>query len=449
MASILEFIGIFSHAFVDIFAGGRSDIKVYLFPIFLLILAGIIFCVRKDYSSHSRIAVRIFWSCLVTGYIVGLALFIFFCTQYDLRFRDFLMTINGGEISSTQINHNHVLKGSFGLVLLSIGQKFFENLDAGTAFVDLIPNWALIMGFILIVICVLSTIALFMSTIHSKTSQRQKIFYSLAYAIGFFSLLKSVPDGGIFSAVTLPVLAAVIFGLSPTRKNAVISITLMVTYLLCVWIQLSTDIFLTTTDAFKFAVQGATACALVSLLFHLSSVEKIKRIDVLLVIFVAILIGQSIYTEVSKTYEYRRLSARGGIIALYTDPIQGENLIYKIGELSFYRIENDVSVSQLVRTHGLLDNIYPVAIPWSTCIPKDRQDLYRFNVTGPQEYHMGQGQVPASIMVKPQGMSGQGWFVYQVTITVKPCMPRHVNLIEEILRQNFGDTLIVSKLEQL
>ena len=187
-------------SFIDIFAGGRSDVKIILFALYSLLLVSIYFIFKNRSTKTPKW--KWFGISLLAMYIYGLFLYVFYALSNHLLLSDFFITGNNSEVSSSTIWHTHVAKGVMGQIIALFSKTNFTTMDNGGAYIGLIPSSVFLFGSLLFVIIILQAIVYFATSFKTfliDKNNRQKIFIILGYIIISFSLIKRSIDGGMLN----------------------------------------------------------------------------------------------------------------------------------------------------------------------------------------------------------------------------------------------------------
>ena len=208
------------YSFVNIFAGGRSEVKALLFLLYLCLLTILYFLFRNNnFRNFKWIYFTIGILCL---YIYGFILQISYTLINNFSLTDFVITGKNGEISSSVIYHTHIAKGILGQVFSFFGKTQLMTMDAGGAYIGFFPSYVFLFGAILLVAVLLQTIIYFVSNFKKFTedkNNRQKFFLIIGYAIISFSLIKTAIDGGVFNqAFYLSIIFIILFVLQNKGK---------------------------------------------------------------------------------------------------------------------------------------------------------------------------------------------------------------------------------------
>ena len=154
-----------AHSFVNLFAGGRSEIKTLLFFCYLLLLLGTYLLFKK---SNVRVKWRLplKWPIIVlcVGYLYGLVLHLWYSMSLSVSPMDFLITGRNGELSSTTLTHIHEPKGAIAQTLSLFGIGGLRTSDAGGAYIGEVPGWVLSLGTVAIVTAIVPVTVYFVTT---------------------------------------------------------------------------------------------------------------------------------------------------------------------------------------------------------------------------------------------------------------------------------------------
>ena len=190
----------FIDSFINIFASGRSEIKVALFFVYLAILIIFYFIFKK--KPLKKYSWKYFGIGLLLMYIYGLALQLFFTISNNIGLFDYVNTGNSGELSSSSLWHAHVAKGSIGLIFSYFGKTQFQRSDSGMVYLEYIPHFILLCGAVLILFLIIAAIFYFITSFRlflKDKNIRQKTVLIFGYTIASFSLIEGAVDGGILS----------------------------------------------------------------------------------------------------------------------------------------------------------------------------------------------------------------------------------------------------------
>jgi hypothetical protein len=437
----------FVHALVNIFAGGRSSIKVVLFLLYLaalFILAAVVRRQRKIF----RVAKPLLLGVLAAAYVLNLASFFVFTATVHLKASDYAVVFNRDEISSTQLFHNHTLKGAAGIVLNLAHRGSQENVDTGLAFVGLLPDGLLYSGAILFLAACTLFVYWFMMTIPQYRVKKNVAAFILLYSIVSFSLMKNILDGGLLNHEVPIALAGLLLLLYPQRRKVWIAAGAIIGGYVALY---GAAILAGLTSVANFgsvAYPFAAFLLVLALIFYWWLRPTFDRQGWLLLVLTGLFAGQIIGQNFSYiSYRHQSIGSDGAIVALYGSPISQPDmrLLDQIGRLGVYdyRPTAPATVGQVLNRYNLLDNLYPVAVPWQACFPHDRPSIYQFDLLSKNAMIPPPPHPMVQVKSFQQLSSASGWFRYKVALNITPCAPRGLNLVEEFIRLGGAQTFII------
>jgi len=306
----------------------------------------------------------------------------------------------------------------------------------------------------------ISSLAFFVLTVQEKGILSKKIFYLIAFGLSSFSLIKTIPDGGLFLPNSLPILAAFVYGISDDKtkykKATRLCFGIIGVYVAWVAIAWSIDLFREFYQLREYLLSGAIPFAVIMILFWLEKHANSRKKYAIGIILILLFISYPTYKEMSNLLNYMNIRARDGIVALYENPENVAGNIFgppesSLGQLDFYVINRKLlSVGDIIRRYGLLNNIYPVAVPWKTCIPTTFGDSYSFSL------NTTSARLENNVMPKQFNRADikfveeiNGMLKYDISIVIKPCFPRHLNVIQEYLKSQFSQPFFVYNIDKL
>lgn len=447
---------IFIHELVNIFAGGRSSVKIFLFFGFIVML-----CLAALLNkSNIRINKKVVLGLLCLTYAYGLALHLYFIKKLGLSITDFVISFNNQEISSSTLTHTHVMKGVMALVLqwLRIGSQ--ENADTGLAFLNLVHPLLFVVGIVIILLSIGYLIALFLELFNAYKERVDKwgIIFILLYGITSFSLIKNFLDGGILNRETLFSVSALLFIIFPIKSlraqktAALYRLSPVIAYiLLLTLINFHTQVPLAKQWSQLF--QALTYGSILGSLIYLYSVKRFSRPGVLLIIMCALLLYWPI-THAKNSYISNNKSLQGDSAYVgLLNPTQAKDytLYEKIGGLYIYEYtpSKAYSVQELLEQNELLDNLNPVKIPWHNCLPMGEYQINSFELISKQPIPSEQlSNKFINIRLADESRSGD-FYRYQGSMAMKPCTPRPINVLEHTVLQTGVKTFFVTNFKAL
>ncbi len=450
--------GVYSvlHAAINIFAGGRSGVKVFLFLAYAALLCVIAFVVSGREIRAVREASRggVVWAASFAPLAWGFISLVYLFFVYRLSFQSMAVIMRLTEVSSTRLLHNHVLKGIFGALLSWWGLGQSESVDTGLAYVGLVPWPLLCIGALLFCIAFVGHLYFFTHQTGKFPRGRARVVWTIAYGVVSFTILKNCIDGGLFNYETAAALSAFGMMIASGRRGAIrFALWCIVSYSFAYTVLLLfgviPDIAAYGNVMYKYAALLGTFWVLWEL-----SLPSMRRVHVFILLLCVLSLYPFLATDRALA-EYRALAIRpdtGALIASYSEIHDAAfTAIETIGTLHIYTYIPKVpeTVGALLRRQGLLDNLHPVAVPWRDCVPSGPSISYRFTllVFRPLQrlqYDVSGVKVSAREM-EPAGPKGST--VYSIHAEVAPCMPRHVNVLQESLTSMGAGDSILSQFE--
>jgi hypothetical protein len=441
---------------VNIFAGGRSDVKILLFAFYTALLLGITLVSRTKYQSGRIILIWIA-SLSTVLYGAGLLNFLYFNCSYGIGWKNFAVIFNNGEISSNMLFHNHVFKGSLGLLLNVFHKGVQENTDTGLAFMHLLPS-SVYGGVLVCMFAILVLFVWYFVTARPTFLASKSYLFSLAYAIFTFSLMKNVFDGGLLNKET-PVAAAGLMLLIFYDKAWArwVSGGIILFYVASCFVAWRIGA-LTSAQFFYFIRYLFVYTVLAGeFIFWLHSQMDLSKKLFFLAVGMAVISG-SVYWEVKLIHREGNIQIQDSnpaIIGLnenISDPDFTLNQMMGNYHLYTYSPSNSVSVSAIWKRFKLLDNLEPVLVKGKSCPAVSTTDKISFIMISPQNLSEGEravspGSMAALLSVQNLGSSRhsweQSWNQYRVTLLVDSCAPRVLNIIEGLMKDQGITTFII------
>ncbi len=185
-------INLIAHSIVDIFAGGRSTVKLNLYLFYTLFLCVLFLIVQKFNFKIPKIQNFYILGLIISTFAYNLLLIYIFFKKFDFKLNSFVITFHNGEISSTTLLHNHLMKGFNALILGPFGLANNENVDTGFAFIGLIHNIWFLIGGAMVVLCSILLIIKFLelNKIYYGQQHKWQSLYIIIFSIITFSLIK-------------------------------------------------------------------------------------------------------------------------------------------------------------------------------------------------------------------------------------------------------------------
>lgn len=436
-----------AHFFINIFAGGRSTIKIGLFILFFICIA-IIFYIKKDLIKENFKKINdLFWINIGLLYLWSFFLYLYFIDKYSLPFSKYVFTMANGEISSNVWYHSHLMKGVLAIILNLFGLNTLENMDAGGAYIDLVPNILFIIGFFILCTTLILTY-LYLLEIKLKIQEKtkyQKIILLLIYSISLFSLIKTAIDGGIFHPDAILSVATLLFtNYILDKKDKLKTLFTPQKEAIFILILILISVVLIFTDTSYQVLMSYTYVLLITTLLFLYL--KLDITKYLIVLFLTFSFFASDLDRSILNYENLKIKKGEEVhVFSYKQP-SGIFKIKKqidIGKGAFYIVsaEKETTVKELSKNTGSIPNMIPIAIPWQSCFSKGIKDTYYFNIY--TENILPENLFQEKYILKYSKLKEiklkNGWYDTAINVQTNPCTPRVLNILDETLRENIGN----------
>ncbi len=428
------------HSFVNIFAGGRSDIKVYLFFIYLVFFSLLyLLCKDKDFKILKW---RYFIFSVIAVYVYGLFLHIYFLISNHLSLTSFVITGNNGEISSSILWHSHIAKAIFGQVYSFFGQSYLPTMDAGNAYLGLIPSYVLLLGLVLFVAILVQVLLYFLTSFKSllkNKNNRQKVFLIIGYIILSFSLIKTSIDGGVFNpSFGIGIIFIILFCIRLKGRN--INNYYYMISLVCVILLFMSQYI----DTFQYGNgQNIAAIAVFILLylFILYFTEEKIRIQFIIPIFILFMAGWWMAgSRDLDIYRYSKILLQNGQQVLaYNRNKLGVEKIY---------INQEESIAKLSKQLNKNVTYLPITVPGVTCMEKGRSQEVSFSLIALNPIKKDSFIHSPYIKIKnsPSIIFGKNWKT-EVVVSMDPCLPEPLSVLDgEFKKNNINTYLLVNPL---
>lgn len=437
----IPFFSILVHSIVNVFAGGRSELKSLLFLLYLLTLFSLKYLPGLSYIKSFAYEKRIFISSIFVALILNFSSFLFFISKNSFKINDWILTLNNDEVSSTSLVHNHILKGVVGSFLALFHITSSENLDAGFVYQNIFPAPVFfVIGIFICAILVLS-FKVFYTQIRSKTKS-EFIVFTVCYAVLTFSLIKNIIDGGLFNYEAIVSLAFLILLLNlNTRWAKFVTFSIIFFYAILNFAFYQFGFFENfssqSTSLFFNLFQTITYClGLLPFIYFLDK-KTLDRKGILLSTLGIIFIVVAVASDMSIiNYRQKMISRENyAVLAIYnktSDPDYKH--IGSIGRLNIYNLapEKSLSVDSVLRKFNLKDNFYPLSFPFQSCLPRGKNEEYALDLV--TDIPVDPSKLRSDfVFINNATLEKQvnGLYFYNVTISIKQCTPRHVNAIQE------------------
>ncbi len=417
---------VYLHSFINLFAGGRSTIKVILFFFYLVLALGYYYFFRTKKAEKTPLTTFLFPLGLL--YLYGLVLHILYIGKFNFSVGEFVITANNGLISSSTIGHTHLAKGIIGTVLQWFSIPL-ANVDAGGAYLSFVPQVVYVLGLLLLVVVLIALGYYGRSYIANLHSKKNAWLYILLFCITTFSLVKTAIDGGILTPCVLLSLLA-LWALHRERWGK-IDLVVLVTILLG-FIVVLLQFFIT----IPWAQTVYQALALVLLYgAGLLWLEDNKRVTLMtLAVFLLFFYMSTSRDRDLLHYRATNIDTDALIFILPGESVKGE-FLNSIGRGKLMKTTQYKKVRDIISASHTLDNHYPVSVPWQTCLPSSPNRM--FNATLTTFSAFDQKLFPASQWVAITGIPSvpiRNTWKTKIEIQFKDCTPRQLNVADEYIR---------------
>ncbi len=443
-----ELAGPWLHIFTNIFAGGRSSTKTVGFFLFLALCFTIYYI--GPYPRLPKLASlnKILIGGVVALFLLGLCGHVYIILHAHGNILADYVFFNQQEISSSSIQHNHVLKGTIGLALSKTNLAWQENIDIGTPFLPLLPSpffISALLGVIFVTVCTLLTTV----RLANKTVPRAW-FTMLCWSITSFIVIKNIIDGGLFNSEALVTFTFWIILLYEKTNNL---ITLLLRAM-CISICTSCVLLLVRTPEAHTEVLLHTISQTVSLglLYICAALWSHKltypRLRGLVLIFTILTLVPATWRDFAIVqYDKTIVAAQDKIYASgFTSLGPTFSKVNQIGALGIYShtATSSTTIENIINEHHLLDNYYPVLLEWQHCFPTGEPHIYNFilitNNAPPRDWGSGSVHISATPLQHTKTR-------YAVSARIPQCFPRPLNIIHQALRETGQNVFSITDLQ--
>jgi len=449
LAYLSNFFSPYIHSFINIFAGGRSTSKVYVFLIYLFIL----FCIAivkpniPIFKGNIDRTKNFLLYTIGVLFLLGTIGLFCFMNRYGLNFSDYIAIFNNGEFSSTSIAHNHIGKGVIGYILSFLGYTQFEMLDAGQAFIGIIPLWFYVIFGIVLLITLLLTLLVFIKECYGGTP---RVLYIVLYVILSFSVIEHTLDGGLFDP-RVPILymslSMLLLGLSKARIKAICIIGGLSILLAIFYFKFNVISDITTLNKLLLTLIAYVGLLVIPFIFLYRKLSN--RLKWLLFIFAfSLIIPFLLNADALGIYRRTSTITDNSYLAVYPaeKPVPYK-VVDQYGDLTIYEVPAGVfkNVGEIINHYDLLDNILPVTVPWATCFPLGDKRALEFRLkTRDTPIKLDMKTPMSSTTMVSVNSNRDDLNEYIVNMEFNGCTPRYINALEEIIKSLGIKTFIIS-----
>jgi hypothetical protein len=331
-------------SFVDLFASGRSDVKVILVLCFAL-FTFVLFLFRNkstDSKNKTKKYTYLFGICLIPLFVSGVVLHVQHLNFLNTTLGEKIFFISETELTSTELTHIHEMKASFGI----FDTSFKEGVDMGGALSTYIPKVISYGGLFLLIL------ALIFYSLSILKNEHPRSAHTTFYALVSFILLKNSFDGGLFNHETIAlVLFLIVYVAIQKNKAPYIVLPLVALF------------FYGTFYFYPFHIlqTGVFLICVYLILFNYS-----KKIKVVAALIVCTLVLLNAYPIIQYLGLRAELDQPAHIFTFTQNPELEE--VYTVGNMFVYK-EISGSIRDFINKYNLVDNHKAVSLEWVTCIP--------------------------------------------------------------------------------
>lgn len=439
----------FIHIITDLFAAGRSDVKVFLFLFAILLLIVVNMIVRRKKIAAETEPTKksslkdIFFGVSAALFLFGLGVTFYLYNLLGLPPNFVLSAVGERDISTTHFFHTHVLKFPFGLA-----SSFFPSqlrlaletkADFGFAFLNILPIWV---GWVGLVGCAIVSVLGIWLLFDFVGKNKKRFGLQILFAIALLSFLKNIFDGGLLNSEAIPaflILLIMCYGYAPKSFKR---------WIFPVLLSLITPVAVLIAYPFG-AINHAQVSAYLEHVFGLELVyfgwfllaeknaSRFRSVGAItvLVIGIGFLVPIMAVTDGDISYDTTSIAYQNVYLGTYDKTAPGR-FIENIGDLYFYRIAttSPVTIGNIAKETGDPTNRFPISFDYSGC------DI--LNVVASTTLLVASEEPlvkPAKTYdlanissIKPLGQKN-GWDYYAVTFSYFPCIPRIIDTESELL----------------
>lgn len=343
------------HGFVDIFSAGRSDVKIILFCI-LLIISSTLFYWRKKRVHTKKMGIMLVCA-LVILYGIGLSMHLSVLREHNLPIGEKIIMFDGDEISSSTISHTHELKSAFGFLIQKVYPSFLY-VDPGIAWSSHMNIW---LSTLVLALTLCSLYAFFY--LCNSTLCKDYRYYIVFFFV-FFIALKNSIDGGVLNHEVVGTILFLCTVYIAHRLNNVERIGIACIIPLTVFVAM---------DGFYIQRVFATYLFLLSLILIFFSKKIFFKY-----LGACCIIGL-IFVHSFGNIMHLRIAPEGddGLIFAQYEALD-MSPVYQVGDLYVYQV-NNMSVREVENVFNVNQLYNQVKVEWRTCLPTTYKQ-YNFRV---------------------------------------------------------------------
>jgi hypothetical protein len=429
------------HSLVNVFAAGRSGVKLAAFISFIGVYAlwKVVFRSKEivlidRYGSRVQ---NIFIPVVLFGFVCGIFGTILLYVRLGLSFTKTIVVMANDSLSTTHIFHTHVMKAGLGL-LVSFLKPHSLNADTGIAFMPFMPGYfAWLSLFVDASLIFLGGVVAY--TLWRKYSQ--SVVLQLLSTILVFSVVKNVIDGGLLNYEAIPaivVLWIMIYGQS--WKKAIVPLALISIWSVSVFCAILGNA-LDLQAGLKYAESASCLVALYIGVLSLCLGLLPKRLAILVLIVGSIGCAYPVVRNYLDTVDYLQTGLKGQTIDVvtYAGSLKNSRTLDAIGNVSVFEsvVEQDKRVADVLSETGDIAAYYPVAIQYGSCFPLSHNVDRTIDLLTQDDPIIAADTHTSMTITSMKELAGDGDYNrYQMVFSAAPCTPRPINLIQELLKEH-------------
>jgi hypothetical protein len=417
------------HSFVNIFAGGRSEIKTIIFLVYILFLSAIYLTFKNLHLKNFKW--RFFCIPILFIYIYGFLLHLIYLLSNNLKITDYVITGNYGSISSSVFYHTHIAKSIIGEFFNLFNKNDFQTTDAGSAYLGFFQSPIFIFGLLVLLTLILEAVYYFISSFRLfliNKNIRQKIFLILGYAIISFSMIKTSIDGGILNPSFILGVIFILVYIFEEKGKLNINYNY---YLVAGFSALFISIYFSLTPYNEIILNISSAISLLLLyIFILYGTQKKVNLLFLVSFFIIFMLGwwQASVRDRDVNDYSNLILQKGQEIYIYND---------KSKEVDSLIIDEFKTVSLLSKQLNKNITYMPISIPGISCLEKTKhQNISTVLITN-IPIHSNTFTPSRFIEIKSQdSIYVNGNWKTAIKIIINPCTPELLSTIDGYLQNS-------------
>lgn len=454
------YLGLILHPIADIFASGRSPVKIFLLIAGLVVALAIV----RNRKSKPKISLKK-PSRIYAAFFVALGIAFagnLFATGHaysalGLGPGRLIVAVAERDISVTHYFHSHILKSAFGVLSGYLPAHTRLALEWGTDFgysYGLMFPWIGYIGLVILVALVGLAVMALIRFIQGKP----RIGAAVLSAVALVAVLKNVFDGGFLDHETIPaliVLGLLFYGEGKGFHGWAVPLALALIPFVAISVGLATGA-LAMAGALEYIRHSYGLLFIYIGWFHLSLPGPRRKgpfgsialiiAGVLCMLPVVRLSFDGVF------YAQTNLSGQEAYVATYTPAYRGEgehSFIEKIGNLSIFRVATSAPLTIgdiATRSHDPV-SYYPVSLQTVACARHDAGYESSFLVLSREPLsNTSMSHRFANVIMINFVAKKDGWNRYEASVRLSDCAPRALTIIAELFKEAGGKEFVLAPL---